>query len=103
MLAEKGVQIYIIVYREIEEALYNNSHYTKSYLTKLHENIHVVRHPRFLIHLWSHHEKMVIIDSKIVFMGGIDLCFGRYETQNYPIKEPKEGLTYWRGQDYSNP
>ncbi len=21
-------------------------------------------------------------------MGGIDLCFGRYEYENYPLKEP---------------
>lgn len=29
---------------------------------------------------WSHHEKMVAIDQSIVFMGGIDLCFGRWDT-----------------------
>jgi phospholipase D1/2 len=29
--------------------------------------------------LWSHHEKMVIIDQSLAFMGGIDLCFGRWD------------------------
>lgn len=46
---------------------------------------------------------MVIVDSKIVFMGGIDLCFGRYEYPRYPLCEPVEGRTFFRGQDYSNP
>ena len=102
-LAKRGVHIYMIIYREIEGTLYNNSNYTKNYLSKCHQNIHVVRHPRFYIHFWSHHEKMVIIDSKICFMGGIDLCFGRYETLRYPLKEPIKNKTFWVGQDYSNP
>ena len=29
--------------------------------------------------LWSHHEKSIIIDQSIAFMGGIDLCFGRWD------------------------
>lgn len=48
----------------------------------------MVRHPRLFIHFWSHHEKMCIIDAKVVFMGGIDLCFGRFEMDEYPLKEP---------------
>ena len=26
--------------------------------------------------LWSHHEKMVLIDAAVGFLGGIDLCLG---------------------------
>ena len=29
--------------------------------------------------LWSHHEKIVVIDQTLAFVGGIDLCFGRYD------------------------
>lgn len=36
-------------------------------------------------------------------MGGIDLCFGRFELPGYPLKEPLENKTYFLGQDYSNP
>ena len=28
---------------------------------------------------WAHHEKLVIIDQSTAFVGGIDLCIGRYE------------------------
>ena len=36
-------------------------------------------------------------------MGGLDLCFGRYEYPGYPLKEPIDNKTYFKGQDYSNP
>ena len=39
----------------------------------------VMRHPDGIA-LWSHHEKSVIIDQKIAFLGGIDLCYGRWDT-----------------------
>lgn len=46
---------------------------------------------------------MVVIDSNTVFMGGVDLCFGRYEYPGYPLFEPVPGKTYFKGQDFSNP
>ena len=33
--------------------------------------------------LWSHHEKMVIIDQTVAFLGGLDLCYGRWDTQRH--------------------
>lgn len=69
---------------------------------KLSPNINVINHPNFLVHLWSHHEKMVIIDSKEVFMGGLDLCFGRYEVEGYPLTDNNEEFEIWRGIDYAN-
>jgi phospholipase D1/2 len=36
-------------------------------------------------------------------MGGLDLCFGRYDLDHYPLCEPyPEQGTYFPGQDYSN-
>jgi len=26
---------------------------------------------------WAHHEKLCLVDGRIAFMGGLDLCFGR--------------------------
>ena len=52
-------------------------------------NISVMRHPKTLLSLWSHHEKSVTIDQKITFMGGLDLCFGRYDNDHYNLKEPE--------------
>lgn len=38
--------------------------------------------------LYSHHEKMVVIDNNVGFMGGLDLCFGRMDTQKHYLFEP---------------
>ena len=51
------------------------------------ENIIVIRHPDKFIFFWSHHEKMTAIDNRVLFMGGLDLCFGRYEEPMYPLGE----------------
>ena len=39
---------------------------------------------------WSHHQKIVVIDQKIAFIGGIDLCFGRYDTQKHPLVDDNQ-------------
>ena len=68
------------------------------------ENISVMRHPKALLSLWSHHEKSVTIDQKITYMGGLDLCFGRYDNDQYYLREPEStpNSVYFPGQDYSN-
>ena len=41
-----------------------------------------MRHPDKIMK-WTHHEKCVIIDQKIAYFGGIDLCFGRWDTKSH--------------------
>jgi phospholipase D1/2 len=113
--AARGCKVFILLYREFDAALPNNSNYTQLKYkalfkepenTDLNKNIQVVRHPGDLIFLWSHHEKIVVIDQKVVFLGGLDLCYGRFDLPNYPLFEPLEELgpnqCYFLGQDYSN-
>lgn len=102
--AERGCKIFILLYREFEQALPNKSNYTQQTLMSLHPNIEVIRHPACLIFLWSHHEKIVVIDQFKVYLGGLDLCYGRYDMDNYPLCEPETtaGHIYFPGQDYSN-
>lgn len=106
--AMEGVKIYIIIFKEVTLALPINSYHTKVSLEKLHPNIKVQRHPDHLggILLWAHHEKLVVVDQKIAFLGGIDLCFGRYDSTEHHLKDyhPYDAnLTVWSGLDYSNP
>lgn len=97
-LAKEGIKIYIILFQEVKNALYNNSSFVKKYFALYSDNIFVIRHPRKnYVGKWSHHEKMLIIDSKVMFMGGIDLCFGRYEVNGYPLFEPEENKTFFFG------
>ena len=105
VLAKKGVKIYILLFCEPSLALAINSQYTKRTLQYLHPNIKITRHPKGTQSiLWSHHEKLVIIDQKIAFVGGLDLCWGRFDINQHPIVEPKnENNTYiYPGSDYIN-
>ncbi|TGZ77596.1 phospholipase D/nuclease [Ascodesmis nigricans] len=54
---------------------------------------------------FAHHEKLCLIDSEIAFMGGLDLCFGRYDTNDHPIADahPHDlNAIIFPGQDYNN-
>ncbi|CAH8828715.1 unnamed protein product [Trichobilharzia szidati] len=84
--AKQGVKIYIMLYKESEFAVKFRSRKVKRWLRSLHSNIHVYRSPRST-RLWSHHEKMVAIDQSVVFLGGIDLCFGRWDTNDHRLQD----------------
>ena len=86
--ANRGVKVYIQIYAEMSLVLTLNSTHTQNSLMSLHPNIHVERHPlNSLDLLWSHHEKLVIIDQIIGYVGGLDLCWGRFDTNEHPIYE----------------
>jgi phosphatidylserine/phosphatidylglycerophosphate/cardiolipin synthase-like enzyme len=57
------------------------------------------------VELWSHHEKVVVVDNHRACIGGLDICFGRWDTQNHPLADvhPTDfSLTLFPGQDYNN-
>ena len=83
--------------------LYQDSAHTKEHLQSLHRNIKVLRHPRTFVSLWSHHEKLCIIDQTSAFIGGLDICLGRWDTQEHPISDPgMDGKYLFPGKDYEN-
>ncbi|KAH7160840.1 putative phospholipase D [Dactylonectria macrodidyma] len=143
--AERGVKVYVIVYKEVQAALTLDSAHTRTALEALHPNVKVFRHPDHLptgydltaelgkslkaltqfdlarasgdaikavygtgdgiVLYWAHHEKLLVIDRKLAFMGGLDMCFGRWDTSSHPISDVKPGgLSYvvFPGQDYNN-
>ncbi len=54
---------------------------------------------------WAHHEKLFAVDGKIAFMGGLDLCYGRWDTNDHPIADAHPGdldSIVFPGQDYNN-
>ncbi|KAG0272369.1 hypothetical protein BGZ95_011895 [Linnemannia exigua] len=107
--AMEGVMIYIVVYKEISLALTLDSAHTKIWLQDLHPNIQVQRHPDHIsvtaTQFWAHHEKICVVDCRLAFIGGLDLCFGRYDSRTHQLADyhPSGGGTIWPGQDYSNP
>ncbi|PCH39780.1 phospholipase D [Wolfiporia cocos MD-104 SS10] len=110
--AKEGVKIYIIVYLEVSSRTTpTDSNYTKQRLSALHPNIMVQRSPSHFqtgTFYWAHHEKLCVIDQAIAFMGGLDACFGRWDTpQHVLVDDPEPGPDgaeqIWPGKDYSNP
>jgi phospholipase D1/2 len=54
---------------------------------------------------WAHHEKLCLIDGRIAFMGGLDLCYGRWDTNQHSIADVHPGdmnQIVFAGQDYNN-
>ncbi|OCK78885.1 phospholipase D/nuclease [Lepidopterella palustris CBS 459.81] len=54
---------------------------------------------------WAHHEKLCLVDGSIAFMGGLDLCYGRWDTNQHFIADAHPGdldRIVFPGQDYNN-
>uniref|UniRef100_A0A452U039 Phospholipase n=1 Tax=Ursus maritimus TaxID=29073 RepID=A0A452U039_URSMA len=128
-LDQQGVRIFVMLYKEVELALGINSEYSKRTLMRLHPNIKVMRHPDHVsssVYLWAHHEKLVVIDQSVAFVGGIDLAYGRWDDNEHRLTDvgsvnietapknppcPRADLThyclhgetrFWHGKDYCN-
>lgn len=117
--AREGVKIFVIIYRNVEAAIPIDSEYTKFSLLNLHPNIFVQRSPNQFKKnqfFFAHHEKICIVDHDVAFVGGIDLCFGRWDCPQHPIVDDKptgfemteapkdaEHCQLFPGKDYSNP
>ncbi|KAL9637769.1 MAG: hypothetical protein Q9164_001985 [Protoblastenia rupestris] len=118
--AEAGVKIYVIVYKEVEQAVSCNSAHTKHALAALcpegttgHGNIKVMRHPDHnvfenagdMTFYWAHHEKFIVIDFELAFIGGLDLCFGRWDNRQHPLADVHPAGVkneIFPGQDFNN-
>ncbi|KAL8286802.1 hypothetical protein RQP46_004330 [Phenoliferia psychrophenolica] len=107
--AQEGVKIFIIVYKEVTQTMTMSSAHTKHHLEDMHENIAVMRHPDHLggevTLYWSHHEKVVLVDNIYACIGGLDLCFGRWDTHTFPLADvhPTDfARSLFAGQDYNN-
>uniref|UniRef100_A0AAR2KRL1 Phospholipase n=1 Tax=Pygocentrus nattereri TaxID=42514 RepID=A0AAR2KRL1_PYGNA len=88
--AQQGVRIFVMLYKEVELALGINSEYSKRTLLHLHPNIKVMRHPDHVsssVYLWAHHEKIVVIDQSVAFVGGIDLAYGRWDDREHRLTD----------------
>ncbi|KAI9729564.1 MAG: hypothetical protein M1834_006760 [Cirrosporium novae-zelandiae] len=54
---------------------------------------------------WAHHEKLCLVDGHTAFMGGLDLCYGRWDTHQHSIADAHPGNLdniVFPGQDFNN-
>uniref|UniRef100_A0A8C3B333 Phospholipase n=1 Tax=Cyclopterus lumpus TaxID=8103 RepID=A0A8C3B333_CYCLU len=116
---QQGVRIFVMLYKEVELALGTNSEYSKRTLLTLHPNIKVMRHPDHVssaVYLWAHHEKIIVIDQSVAFVGGIDLAYGRWDDREHRLTDVGSvtlshleqvshllgNTRFWHGKDYCN-
>lgn len=81
---EQGVYMYILFYWELKKIVGMDfgSEYVENVLS--YKNIEVFCYLDmniflnyiFILFWWSYYEKVVVVDWSIVFVGGIDFCFG---------------------------
>ncbi|KAG7085424.1 hypothetical protein E1B28_002985 [Marasmius oreades] len=105
---EQGVKVYVIVYKEVTQTMTMSSKLTKMALEAI--GVQVMRHPDHIgskdsVQFWSHHEKVVVVDNHFAAIGGLDLCFGRWDTHTHPLADVHP--THWDetlfpGQDFNN-
>lgn len=49
-----------------------------------------MRHPDHVssaVYLWAHHEKIVVVDQSVAFVGGIDLAYGRWDDVEHRLTD----------------
>ena len=107
--AKRGVKVYIQIWKEAFIMYQESKSYVKKFFENkdqpyYHPNIEVTAHNNYKQIWWSHHEKMILIDQHKLFMGGLDLCWGRNEYPGYWLfdYETDIGKTYYPGKDYYN-
>jgi phospholipase D1/2 len=118
--AERGVKVFVMVYKEVAQALTCNSAHTKYALKDLcpegqpgHGNIQVIRHPDHnvfenagdMTFYWAHHEKFIVIDYDLAFIGGLDLCYGRWDVRQHLLADVHPSGVQnevFPGQDFNN-
>ena len=87
----ENVQVYVLLYKELSGVTDETKSYTTAERLKHmgSENIHVLRHrSRFSMNiLWSHHEKIISIDQRVAFLGGLDICPGRFDNHKKQLFE----------------
>ncbi|KAL6064690.1 Phospholipase, variant 2 [Balamuthia mandrillaris] len=109
--ARQGIKFFILLWREPEIVMELGSISTKKRLMRLHPNIKVLTHPMYKGPIppnsWSHHQKSLVVDygtDRIkAFLGGLDLCFGRWDEHNHSVTDDCHLAYRWPGKDYHNP
>lgn len=99
--AQRGVQVYVMIWHASPVAFSLEVNYVCQHLRSL--GCVVLSHPvglKNVISLWSHHQKFVVVDESVAYVGGIDLCYGRYDTPSHPLLDPTGEM--FPGRDYIN-
>lgn len=82
------LHVYILVwYSDFQNLYWPNGNEELKEAVQNHSQIHVINHasPWHTLWVWSHHEKMVVIDRQETFIGGIDIANGRWNRPEFTL------------------
>ena len=96
--AQRGVRIFIMPW---DAAAPVQTYDTQTYKV-LHSINRIVRQHRVFVLLakpqadqnpsfYSHHQKQIVIDQRIGFVGGLDLAYGRYDDDSFELRADADG------------
>ena len=78
---KRGVRVCVLLHRELSATM--QPRHRSGECAEILEivGVEVLRHPRPMARqaFWTHHEKVVVVDQSRAFVGGLDLCEGRYD------------------------
>ena len=92
--AHQGVQIYILIFGNLGADQLNLGAYGLRDRYNNCNNIQIMIHGAGIdkMCLWSHHEKIVVVDQVVAFVGGIDLCAGRFDDEKYHLFDVEQSV-----------
>lgn len=90
--ASEGVKIYILIWKELSFLVPLHSDIVASLLK--HENVNIIRDDGESIDsVWSHHQKLCVIDGAVAYVGGVDVSYSRWDDEYFSIID-EEGIKY---------
>jgi phospholipase D1/2 len=98
--AKRGVRIYVMPWNDTDPVqTYDDQ--TKVVLEQINKQPGVKNNPVSVVlaesfatankAYFSHHQKQVVVDRSIAYIGGIDICYGRYDDATYDLQADKDG------------
>lgn len=99
--AKRGVKIYVMPWNDTEP-IQTYDDQTKIVLESINDTIGGHSKGRVYVSLsssfanvndvyFSHHQKQVIVDRKIAYVGGMDICYGRYDDDKFDLDPAADG------------
>jgi phospholipase D1/2 len=99
--AKRGVRIYVMPWNDTEPVqTYDDQ--TKKVLESINDLLADGSKGRIVVTLcssfagvnnsyFSHHQKQVVIDRKIAYVGGMDVCYGRFDDATFSLRAAGDG------------
>lgn len=75
------VQVFILIWDNIMEDL--QSQQSKEKLEALGPSVQVLTHGSGLVQGWTNHQKIVVVDEEVAWVGGLDMCLHRWDTTDH--------------------